>query len=598
MQKALPIISKKFLIVLMAVMLVASMILFISPGKIYGTPKTWYVAASPVGSDSNAGTSAAPFATIQTAVTAASDDDTIQVAAGTYNESITISNSITLNGAKMGMDTNSRTAGDANESSITGKITVSADIVSINGFTLSNPSGTYGTFISPNHNNVIITFNIINLVGGTGQVKGVYIQHGSDDITIAHNLFSNISATTTKSADAICVGDSNSTDPSNSILIQDNVFINITSLAKGAYGILVNNGAGTGAQILDNTFSNLSGDWTHAIGLEGPTKDSIVKGNIFSNLNASSTDNAAIHFEDNQYGNTVVVTNNRFNGNGFYGVLINPDDLPGGTNSFSYIVNATNNWWENASGPKHLTNPSGTGNAVSDNVAFFPWTGYVAPTPPPGTPVYTITASTSGNGSITPSGAFNISANAGQVYNIAPNAGASITDVLVDGSSVGPVSSYTFTGVNSNRTIQAIFSGGSGGIGVLGIDESMIGVLGISNADYSGFVTRCYRSILLREPDASGLSGWVNALSGGLTGEDVASGFVYSAELAPYLTALDNTGYLNFLYSRVLGRAADLSGLNGWLSDMSGGMTRAEILVYFLNSPEWQTICNAYGVTP
>ena len=215
-----------------------------------------------------------------------------------------------------------------------------------------------------------------------------------------------------------------------------------------------------------------------------------------------------------------------------------------------------------------------------------------------GTPVYTITASVSGNGSITPSGVFNISANAGQVYNITPNAGASITDVLVDGSSVGPVSSYTILNVNSNRTIQAVFSGGSGGIGVLGIDESMIGVLGISNADYSGFVTRCYMSILLREPDASGLSGWVNALSGGLTGEDVASGFVYSAELSPYLTALDNTGYLNFLYNRVLGRAADLPGLNGWLSDMSGGMTRAEILVYFLNSPEWQTICNAYGVTP
>ncbi|GAJ19007.1 unnamed protein product, partial [marine sediment metagenome] len=37
-------------------------------------------------------------------------------------------------------------------------------------------------------------------------------------------------------------------------------------------------------------------------------------------------------------------------------------------------VDATNNWWGDISGPKHVdTNPGGTGNAVSENVEYVPW---------------------------------------------------------------------------------------------------------------------------------------------------------------------------------------------------------------------------------
>ncbi|KAF0219661.1 MAG: Parallel beta-helix repeat, partial [Geobacteraceae bacterium] len=38
-------------------------------------------------------------------------------------------------------------------------------------------------------------------------------------------------------------------------------------------------------------------------------------------------------------------------------------------------VDARNNWWGASSGPSHATNPSGTGNAVSDKVLFNPWIG-------------------------------------------------------------------------------------------------------------------------------------------------------------------------------------------------------------------------------
>jgi len=39
-----------------------------------------------------------------------------------------------------------------------------------------------------------------------------------------------------------------------------------------------------------------------------------------------------------------------------------------------YSIDATDNWWGDASGPYHpSTNPSGNGDEVTDNVEFYPW---------------------------------------------------------------------------------------------------------------------------------------------------------------------------------------------------------------------------------
>ena len=43
-------------------------------------------------------------------------------------------------------------------------------------------------------------------------------------------------------------------------------------------------------------------------------------------------------------------------------------------NNTGVVVTATNNWWGSCTGPYHpLLNPTGRGNAVSDNVNFIPW---------------------------------------------------------------------------------------------------------------------------------------------------------------------------------------------------------------------------------
>ncbi|MHB8136020.1 MAG: InlB B-repeat-containing protein, partial [Anaerolineaceae bacterium] len=71
---------------------------------------------------------------------------------------------------------------------------------------------------------------------------------------------------------------------------------------------------------------------------------------------------------------------------------------------------------------------------------------------------HTITASAGANGSISPTGAVTVNHGANQVFTITPATGYHVADVLVDGVSVGAVTSYTFNNVIANHTIAASFA--------------------------------------------------------------------------------------------------------------------------------------------
>ncbi len=71
--------------------------------------------------------------------------------------------------------------------------------------------------------------------------------------------------------------------------------------------------------------------------------------------------------------------------------------------------------------------------------------------------VYTITASAQSGGSISPSGASSVLATGSKTYSITASNGYAISDVLVDGASVGAVTSYTFQNISANHTISATF---------------------------------------------------------------------------------------------------------------------------------------------
>ncbi len=74
------------------------------------------------------------------------------------------------------------------------------------------------------------------------------------------------------------------------------------------------------------------------------------------------------------------------------------------------------------------------------------------------TTTYTITASAGTGGSISPSGSVSVTSGGTQSFTITPASGYAISNVLVDGASVGAVSSYTFSSVTANHSISASFS--------------------------------------------------------------------------------------------------------------------------------------------
>ena len=71
---------------------------------------------------------------------------------------------------------------------------------------------------------------------------------------------------------------------------------------------------------------------------------------------------------------------------------------------------------------------------------------------------YTITASAGTGGSISPSGSVSVREDTDKTFTITPDSGYHISDVLVDGKSVGAVTSYTFDNVQKRHTIEAIFA--------------------------------------------------------------------------------------------------------------------------------------------
>ncbi len=70
---------------------------------------------------------------------------------------------------------------------------------------------------------------------------------------------------------------------------------------------------------------------------------------------------------------------------------------------------------------------------------------------------FSIVATAGNGGTITPAGTTNMAYNGNQTYTISANNGYHVSDVFVDGASVGAVTSYSFTGVTANHTIYAAF---------------------------------------------------------------------------------------------------------------------------------------------
>lgn len=109
------------------------------------------------------------------------------------------------------------------------------------------------------------------------------------------------------------------------------------------------------------------------------------------------------------------------------------------------------------------------------------------------------------------------------------------------------------------------------------------------------FVERLYTNILQREADPSGLKAWTDVLkSGKEQGAKVAQGFIESPEFQK--RKLSNTQYLEILYQTFFDRKADKAGLDAWLGVLDSGLSRMHVFKGFAESNEFTEICEEYGI--
>ena len=128
--------------------------------------------------------------------------------------------------------------------------------------------------------------------------------------------------------------------------------------------------------------------------------------------------------------------------------------------------------------------------------------------------------------------------------------------------------------------------------------------IAMKNLSNEEFVTRMYLTFMDREPDANGLADWVNALDNGCSYAYVLNSFVLSEEFGnicksygietgryEITEARDKnrnlTAFVSRMYTKALGRAYEVEGLNYWTGRVfSGDATYAALAHGFIFSAE------------
>ena len=109
------------------------------------------------------------------------------------------------------------------------------------------------------------------------------------------------------------------------------------------------------------------------------------------------------------------------------------------------------------------------------------------------------------------------------------------------------------------------------------------------------FVRRMYKVCFDRDPDEAGFEGWCNGLKNGTENyRSIALGFLTGEEMT--VRNLSDEEYVTEVYKALFDREPDEGGYNGWLNALKNGMTRAELVEGFIVCDEYSNICDEYGI--
>jgi hypothetical protein len=105
----------------------------------------------------------------------------------------------------------------------------------------------------------------------------------------------------------------------------------------------------------------------------------------------------------------------------------------------------------------------------------------------------------------------------------------------------------------------------------------------------TGGVARLYFGALQRLPDAAGMDFWMQQEQSGTTLNQIASAFTASKEFTDIYGSLSNTAFVDKLYLNVQGQAPTLAQESFWVDQLTGGASRAEVLLGFTDSADYKT---------
>jgi len=361
---------KKIFSMLLALALVLGFSL-VTAMPVAAHPGTTYYVSTAGNDASGSGTAGNPWRTVQYAIGQASANDTIIVAAGTYEENVVIDKSLTLKGAQAGVDARTRSGAETiiepDEEEIGISILTAADrVVVIDGLTVQN--AVHG-----------IATPEFGLMAADITVRNVRVlSPGEFGISLTFTTRATIEYCYVEAAQIAINAGAVLPAPPTMATFRNNEVVNSEFGITGYLGDSLIEG-------------NLIRDFANGgVGISAQFLDTEIKNNTVSGY----VDGAGLTFEkshhDRPISENVNVKGNNFTGN-LHGIYVWPDqtELKGITVNFNNIadnswsgvrnevsetLDATRNWWGDASGPHHWDiNPDGGGDSVSDNVDFEPW---------------------------------------------------------------------------------------------------------------------------------------------------------------------------------------------------------------------------------